>query len=111
MKHNPRWPSRSLQARGQRSHWIRPSSSTCQYLVATVCPSCHNRWSAVLSVDFIGCKATQHNSTTARQRPCRATSPRRGWPSTCEQPCGQLTQWPFVNATVSTTMSGADVHR
>ena len=35
-KQRPRWPSRSLQKRGQRSHWTRPSSSECQYLVATV---------------------------------------------------------------------------
>src|SRR3954469_11562062 len=35
-KHTPRWPSRSLHARGQRSHWIRPSSSSCQYTVGTV---------------------------------------------------------------------------
>src|SRR5919204_6220789 len=32
-KHSPRCPSRSLQARGQTSHWMRPSSSVCQYLV------------------------------------------------------------------------------
>lgn len=36
MKHRPRWPSWSLQARGHRSHWTRPSSSMCQYLVATI---------------------------------------------------------------------------
>src|SRR6266545_2670662 len=33
-KQRPRWPSRSLQARGQTSHWTRPSSSACQYVVA-----------------------------------------------------------------------------
>ena len=26
-KHRPRWPSCSLQSRGQRSHWMRPSAS------------------------------------------------------------------------------------
>ena len=35
-KHSPRWPSRSLQSRGQTSHWIRPSDSSCQYPVDTV---------------------------------------------------------------------------
>src|ERR671935_1076868 len=35
-KHRPRWPSRSLQARGHTSHWIRPSSRRCQSLVGTV---------------------------------------------------------------------------
>src|SRR3712207_4086547 len=35
-KQSPRWPSRSLHARGQTSHWTRPSSSRCQYFVATV---------------------------------------------------------------------------
>ena len=35
-KHTPRWPSRSLHARGQTSHWIRPSSSRCQYRVGIV---------------------------------------------------------------------------
>ena len=35
-KHRPRWPSRSLQARGHTSHWIRPSGSACQYRVGTV---------------------------------------------------------------------------
>src|SRR5262245_534846 len=35
-KHTPRWPSRSLHARGQTSHWMRPSSRTCQYFVGTV---------------------------------------------------------------------------
>src|SRR5712691_3049774 len=35
-KQSPRWPSRSLQARGQTSHWMRPSPSACQYFVATV---------------------------------------------------------------------------
>ena len=34
-KHSPRWPSCSLQARGQTSHWILPSSSRCQWVVAT----------------------------------------------------------------------------
>ena len=28
-KHRPRWPSCSRQSRGQRSHWMRPSSSWC----------------------------------------------------------------------------------
>src|SRR5689334_14800230 len=37
-KHRPCWPSCSLQARGQTSHWIRPSSSACQKRVATVGP-------------------------------------------------------------------------
>src|SRR5450759_2964087 len=31
-KHAPRWPSWSLQSRGHRSHWMRPSSNLCQYL-------------------------------------------------------------------------------
>ena len=35
-KQTPRCPSRSLQARGQTSHWMRPSSSRCQYFVGTV---------------------------------------------------------------------------
>src|SRR5579859_990858 len=28
-KQAPRWPSCSLQSRGHRSHWMRPSSSAC----------------------------------------------------------------------------------
>src|SRR5476649_787126 len=28
-KHAPRWPSCSLQSRGHRSHWMRPSSVAC----------------------------------------------------------------------------------
>src|SRR3954467_12403192 len=28
-KHAPRWPSCSLQSRGHRSHWMRPSSIAC----------------------------------------------------------------------------------
>src|SRR5262249_51526768 len=35
-KHTPRCPSRSLHARGHTSHWMRPSSRTCQYFVGTV---------------------------------------------------------------------------
>src|SRR5262245_25078033 len=34
-KQRPRCPPRSLQVRGQTSHWIRPSSRRCQYLVGT----------------------------------------------------------------------------
>src|SRR3954453_18965092 len=37
-KQSPRCPSSSLQKRGQRSHWTRPLSSACQYLVGTVSP-------------------------------------------------------------------------
>src|SRR5262245_55020540 len=28
----PRWPSCSLQSRGHRSHWMRPSASLCHHL-------------------------------------------------------------------------------
>jgi len=35
----PRCPSCSRQLRGHTSHWIRPSSSRCQYRVATTLPS------------------------------------------------------------------------
>jgi len=35
-KHNPRWPSCNRQARGHTSHWTRPSSRRCQYVVGTV---------------------------------------------------------------------------
>src|SRR5437764_893195 len=42
-KHSPRCPSRSLQARGQTSHWIRPSGSACQCRVATVYGSSSRR--------------------------------------------------------------------
>src|SRR5215210_1840793 len=35
-KQSPRCPSSSLQNRGHRSHWIRPLSRACQYLVGTV---------------------------------------------------------------------------
>ena len=35
-KHRPRWPSRSLHKRGQRSHCVRPSERRRQYLVGTV---------------------------------------------------------------------------
>src|SRR3569832_2261198 len=37
-KHKPRWPSCSLQSRGQRSHWMRPSGSVCHQR-AGVCDS------------------------------------------------------------------------
>src|SRR6185436_18895461 len=47
-KHRPRWPSRSRQARGQTSHWIRPSGRACQCRVATVYGS------ARLSASVIG---------------------------------------------------------
>ena len=30
-KHKPRWPSCSLQKRGQTSHCTRPSPSVCQW--------------------------------------------------------------------------------
>src|SRR2546423_5020848 len=45
-KHRPRCPSWSLHARGQTSHWIRPSGSVCQYRVGTVYGS-SNRRSAI----------------------------------------------------------------
>src|SRR5262252_10931290 len=35
-KQKPRCPSCKRQARGQTSHWTRPSLVGCQYLVATV---------------------------------------------------------------------------
>src|SRR5689334_8926364 len=37
-KHSPCWPSCSLQARGQSSHWMRPSGSSCQKRVGTTGP-------------------------------------------------------------------------
>jgi membrane-associated protein len=48
-KHRPRCPSRSLQARGHTSHWIRPSASRCQYEVGTVYGSARLSWSAAAS--------------------------------------------------------------
>ncbi len=69
-KHTPRWPSRSLQARGQRSHWMRPSSSTCQYSVGTVSGSAR-LISAVIS--------TVHD---------RDAAPRTGGPKVTNRPPG-----------------------
>src|SRR5690349_20952908 len=37
-KHNPCWPSCNLQARGQSSHWMRPSGNSCQKRVGTTGP-------------------------------------------------------------------------
>src|SRR5262249_30367035 len=38
-KQKPRCPSCSRQARGQTSHWTRPSGRACQCVVGTVCGS------------------------------------------------------------------------
>src|SRR5438105_15438492 len=57
-KQRPRWPSRSLHARGQTSHCTRPSPVRCQYLVATVVDS--------ILVVCIECGSSCSTSTTAR---------------------------------------------
>ena len=47
-KQSPRWPSCSRHARGQTSHWIRPSSRRCQCRVGTVHGSARlSGWSGV----------------------------------------------------------------
>ena len=38
-KHRPRWPSCSLQKRGQTSHWMRPSGKACQWRAGKTAPS------------------------------------------------------------------------
>ncbi|MBV9807437.1 MAG: SDR family NAD(P)-dependent oxidoreductase, partial [Solirubrobacterales bacterium] len=70
----PRCPSRSLHARGQTSHWTRPSSRRCQCFVAT--PLIPDRERSAPRGAHRPRPPHRHDLRTAPRPPHRATRPR-----------------------------------
>src|SRR5260221_765698 len=63
-KQKPRCPSCSLHSRGQRSHWMRPSSRRCHHCPSTTPAWTLSRWNMVIALPSHCVDLSQHRHST-----------------------------------------------